>query len=247
MATIIPTTTIPRMRAMKAVPAKSRTGVFSRSKLMAIGMQGNVHWVAYAQWTNDSGSPIASFQATWVVPQRPQAPDEGQLFYLFVGLGTPSFILQPILKWDIDGGGNPGWFVAGMISTGQNGNQTINGLTAVASGDPVTGVITLESGGPGAYVYSCRIDTAATTGSGPNPTTTQTAPLAELTEAYVALESYFVKDGSYYPAGVTTLSNIQVQTQSGLANPAWQPGGSSSNGEHISIGPGGQPDIVIIY
>src|SRR5215813_13683143 len=56
-------------------------------------------WVSWVDWQNNSGTPIAAFSATWIIPPEPSSAG-GQLIYLFNGLqdAGKSHILQPVLQ-----------------------------------------------------------------------------------------------------------------------------------------------------
>jgi hypothetical protein len=233
---------IARLRDRKRVPAKSRTPVFANAKAMSITLQGNPNWVAAARWANNTGSPISSFEATWVVPPPPANPNQFQTIYLFIGVGNPSFILQPILVWLPDDQGVGNWFVGGMIATGQNKFPTINGKLQVDKDTPIRGIISVEPANDGNFIYTCQIDQYP-------GTLTRTNAIPELTNAYVALESYDISDSSYYPPiAATTVRNIQISTQAGAATPGWLLGSPGPLGEHAELGnQGNGPDIILNY
>ena len=235
---------ITRLKERKIAPVKSRTAVFATAKAMSLTLQGNPNWVATAQWTNDTGSPISSFEASWVVPPPPTAPDRNQIIFLFIGIGNASFILQPILVWQsIDNPANANWFVAGMISTGQNAPATINGQQQVASGTTIKGIITLESSDGSGFVYSCQLDQYPAT-------LTQTDPMPELKQVFVVLESYRInKNRTYYPPiDATTIMNPLISTRAGIAAPTWQMAPPGPLGEFAALGnQGNGPDITLNY
>jgi hypothetical protein len=82
-------------------------------------------WIAYAQWDNDTGTPITSFKTTWVVPQAPLSQD-GQLVYFFNGLENSTRILQPVLQWGNDGIGGGGVLDYRQLVRGQSARPCLS-------------------------------------------------------------------------------------------------------------------------
>jgi hypothetical protein len=188
-------------------------------------------WLTYAGWTNDSGSPIKTFQTTWVVPPAPTT-DDGQLIYLFDGL-QPGFgegsILQPVLQWGASpAGGASSWAVASWYVSPE-GEMTHSDLIPVTSGQSLVGVMTLVNSGS-TFSYTSEFE-------GINGTSLSIENVAELKWATETLEVYHTNQCSDYPSGDVAFSSIGIATLSGSLTPLnWTSYTVASDcGEHTNI------------
>jgi hypothetical protein len=179
---------------------------FDADELAALNSTGG--WIADASWANDTGSPITSFLATWVVPEAPST-NSGQLIYLFSGIdpaNTSAAILQPVLQWGFsEAGGGPYWSVASWYVLG-SGQAFHTSSVQVNAGDTLTGAMTLTDNTGGGFTYNCEFVGIA------NTSLVVAAP-AELVWCNVTLEAYNVTQCSDYPASASTaFQSIEIQT-----------------------------------
>lgn len=117
-------------------------------------------WICYADWTNQTGSPISYFTSTWTVPPAP-GTTSGQAIFLFNGIQNSTMIYQPVLQWGPSGAtswDDPGsyWAVASWYQDGQGGNSHYSTLTKVSVGDVLVGVITLTGQSRNGFSYNCE-------------------------------------------------------------------------------------------
>src|SRR5271170_5945542 len=95
-------------------PKSLEVGAHDPPKPMASG------WITYANWYNNTGDPICSFDTTWTVPPAPTT-NNGQTIFLFNSIepGTYNAILQPVLQWGPSyAGGGAFWTVASWYLVG---------------------------------------------------------------------------------------------------------------------------------
>ncbi len=150
-------------------------------------------WIAYADWTNNTGNPITSFATTWVVPAVPRT-QSGQVVFLFNGIQNATMIYQPVLQWGVSaaGGGNY-WAVASWYADGQGGQSFHSQLVRVNPGDTLIGVMTLTGRAGGAFSYNCQFQGIANAGL-------PIQNVQELTWCIETLEAYGITQCSDYPA-----------------------------------------------
>jgi hypothetical protein len=167
-------------------------------------------WMAYAYWVNNTGNPITSFSTTWIVPPAPTT-SSGQTIYLFNGIdpSDPSTgILQPVLQWgpSPDGGG-PYWSVASWYVEGAPSNHAFysSPLVRVNPGDTLVGLMTLTAQSGGLFSYQSEFQ-------GIPGTTLQMQNIQELVWCNQTLEAYRLTQCSDYPAGITAMRAINIQT-----------------------------------
>jgi len=181
-------------------------------------------WIAYAGWSNGTGSSITSFSTTWTVPPGPS--DIGnQLIFLFNGIenyGANFGILQPVLQWGTSqAGGQPAWMVASWY-VAHDGTALHSPLVPVKPGDTLTGVMTLAGvnrapGAPTTFDYHCVFE-------GMPRTALAVRNINELYWCNQVLEAYRVTGCGEYPdTPSTAMKSIAIRT--GAATPAilWAP------------------------
>jgi hypothetical protein len=171
-------------------------------------------WIVYADWSNDTGSPIASFTTTWTVPPAPTT-QSGQLIFLFNGIQNSTMIYQPVLQWGVGAatGGGYSWAVASWYADGQGGQAFYSTLASVNTGDVLVGVITLTGQSAGSFSYNCQFQ-------GIDNTSLPITNVQELTWCAETLEAYGLQTCSDYPnTACTQMGAIGIQT-SGQTNPA---------------------------
>jgi hypothetical protein len=203
---------------------------------------GTNDWIAYASWINRSGQPVSLFQSTWTVPAAPST-HSGQTIYLWNGMTVPRvMLLQPVLQWGSDsfGGGNF-WAVGCWLVLANNTVLQYSGLTSVAVGDVLVGVITLTRHTGGSFSYRCEFQGIANT-------TLHVHNFPEFTRALHTLEAYDLTRCSDYPASSpTSFRSIEILTAA--VHPAlnWTPTLVFTDcGQSVTVNnanPGGQIDI----
>jgi hypothetical protein len=174
-------------------------------------------WIVYAGWTNNTGSPIATFRTTWVVPPQP-ATQSGQTIFLFNGIQNSTMIYQPVLQWgpSAAGGGNF-WAVASWYADGQGGQAFHSQLIPVAAGAVLIGVMQLTGQSGSNYSYNCSFQGIANT-------QLPIQNVEQLTWANETLEAYGLTVCSDYPnTDKTGMTAISLQTNAGNPPLAWSP------------------------
>ena len=172
-------------------------------------------WIVYADWSNNTGTPVSYFSTTWTVPPAP-ATQSGQTIFLFNGIQNSTMIYQPVLQWgpSAAGGGNY-WAVASWYADGQGGQAFYSSLVAVNPGDVLTGVMTLTGQNGASFNYDCNFQGIANT-----DLTIQN--VEELTWCIETLEAYALAQCSDYPnTADTAMTNIAIQTGANSPNLAW--------------------------
>ncbi|KAJ7116808.1 hypothetical protein C8R43DRAFT_960836 [Mycena crocata] len=156
-------------------------------------------WITTAVWYGSAANvPITSYTSTWKVPLTPET-DHDQLLYYFNALACPNLLLQPVLRYWVDG-----WTVASWFLT-----PTANYVTtsvAVQVGQVLTGAMTQVKHNTTSYsVTSAFTGIAATLLNG-----TASEPVYD---AYAsALEQYSTKTNSLdYPAGTMRIDKITLK------------------------------------
>jgi hypothetical protein len=189
-------------------------------------------WIAYASWTNNTGSPITALRTTWRVPNAPST-QSGQTIFLFNGIDpvNPSAaILQPVLQWGVSAaGGGPYWSVASwyVTNTGQAFHTT---LIPVNAGDTLVGEMTLTGQAGGKFSYASAFQGMA-------GTNLPVQNVDELVWCNQTLEAYAITQCSDYPASpMTAFSQIAVQTSAGAPTVNWTPDERVTDcGQHVVV------------
>ncbi len=199
-------------------------------------------WITWAYWNRPSGQAIKADTAQWVVPPAPSSWD-GQTIYLFNGVQSSSWILQPVLQYGYSaaGGGNY-WSVACWYADG-SGNFSHSSLDSVSTGDQLLGVVDSGSAGSGVSYY-CAAHAPTfdiemdLVGSVP-----------ELYQAVETLEAYELVTCSDYPnTNSTAFTPISVVTHGGYPALTWTPVNRVTDcGQHTNVvsnaNPGGEVDL----
>jgi hypothetical protein len=192
-------------------------------------------WITDANWTNNSGNPIISFETTWTVQSEPTNND-GQLIYLFNGLENTVGnygILQPVLQWgNSPDGGGAYWAIASWYVT-QDGNATVSpALTRVNPGDILTGKMSLVQTNGNLYNYSCQF-------IGYPDSLLEIENIPELINCYQTLEAYENNVSNDYPANtqMTSMASIIILLDgNNIAPLGWNTEiGDANFGEHVSV------------
>jgi hypothetical protein len=203
---------------------------------------GSNNWIAHADWSNTTGSPINCFTTTWVVPPPP-ASQSSQVIFIFNGITNSTMIYQPVLQWGFNGlfGGNY-WVVASWYAAGQGGTARYSSYTLVNPGDVLVGVITRTGQSPSGFNYTCQFQGIANS-------TLVIQDVEELKACSQTLEAYNVTNCSNYPnADNVAMSAISIETAGGSPNINWAPVNSVTDcGQQARVGsnanPGGEVDI----
>ncbi len=175
-------------------------------------------WVAYTQWTNNTGTPVSSFRTTWIVPPEPETTN-GQTIFLFNGLqDTPvSVILQPVLQWGESSAGSGRHWAVASWAVFTNGDAFFSKLVRVKPGDTLIGVMKLASQIGGVFTYLCEFEGIAKTAL-PFMTVNELDWCAE------TLETYDITTCSDHPdTPLTRFRNISIWTGSTRPALAWAP------------------------
>jgi hypothetical protein len=199
-------------------------------------------WIAYASWFNDTGRPVTTFRATWTVPPAPST-NSGQTIFLFNGIESATWIVQPVLQWGpSDAGGGRFWTVASWLADGASGPAFYSPLRRVTVGQNLVGEITLTGTTGPKFTYNCKF-------LGIPFTSFNTFPIFQLKHCVVTLEAYNPVLCSNYPAtSHTSFRGIEILT--GTTHPAlsWTPTPLITDcGQNVTVvsnaNPGGQVDI----
>lgn len=201
-------------------------------------------WIAYAFWSNGTGTPLSSFRTSWRVPEAPQSQD-GQTIFLFNGIqnGGANFgILQPVLQWGPSAaGGGAYWSVASWYVT-EGGQAFHTTLVRVSSGDALVGVMTLTGSSGGSFDYVSQF-------AGIAGTLLTMQGIAELTWCNETLEAYSVAQCSDYPdVDATRFGEISIETGGKPPRLAWTAENAVTDcGQHAVVvsnaNPGGEIDL----
>jgi len=173
-------------------------------------------WIAYVAWENDTGTPITSFNTTWVVPQAPLSQGS-QIVYLFNGLENSNRILQPVLQWGNDGyGGGSYWTIASWYAGNEHDHAFHSDFVQVEPGFVLEGIMTLTAQNGASFDYVCEFQNV--------PGTSLTVQgIQELTSAYETLEAYGIKRASNYPTRRIQMAGIDLRLGTAPAPLAWDP------------------------
>ena len=196
-------------------------------------------WVAYTSWSNQSGTPITSFESTWIVPPVP-VTKSGQIVYLFNSLEIPELhILQPVLLWgtvsDVPGSGDF-WTIASWWVGKTDKPFHLTELIPVNPGERLTGRITMYRQEGPLYDYTCEF-------VGRTGTKLLAGNLPQLTDCTETLEAYNITSDSDYPdTDQTSFSAISLQTGAAPAQFTWTRGGEFPP----NVAPDGR-EVQIVY
>jgi hypothetical protein len=174
-------------------------------------------WIASTVWSNTTGHPLTSFQSTWTVPPPPSAWD-GQTIFLFPGIvNATNHILQPVLQFGSStAGGGAYWSIASWYVSG-TGAAFYTGLTPVAPGTPLVGIMALAGHTAKGFSYVSYF-------AGVGASVLPVSNIPQLTVCYEALEAYGLKQRADYPAtNETVFSNINLVTTTGYPPLRWTP------------------------
>ena len=235
-------------RLGRALTASGKGPLFPRSIRQPASVAGmlGAGWIAYAEWRNDSGSPVSLFRATWTVPPAPLT-QSGQSVMYFNGIQSDTYILQPVLQWGETalGGGNY-WAVASWLAARPHvvAHRSPQ-LVPVQTGQVLEGVISLVDGtSPGPYSYNCQF-------VGLGGTSLDVQGIDELTVCVATLEAYQITAGSDYPGGGvnTQMTGIQIQSNGVDCTLDWQTTDAVVDcGQHADLisnaSPSGEIDLV---
>ncbi|HEY8930791.1 MAG TPA: hypothetical protein VIM55_16420 [Mucilaginibacter sp.] len=185
----------------------------------------NPNWIVDTKWHNLAGTAISSFSTTWIV-SNPPAQNDGQVIYVFSGLGDDAFtdIIQPVLQWSGGSWKISNWYV---YPDGSGGTTYVNsGFTPVSVGTSLTGVITYTGQKTdGSYNYTSAFS-GTTNSLSVTETATPTHPagvpfIPQQTWAFETLEAYssssfgssVPSQGIDYPAdAVIKMTGIEIKT-----------------------------------
>jgi len=162
-------------------------------------------WIAYADWTNNTGTPVSLFATTWTVPPVPNTRS-GQTIFLFNGIQNSTMIYQPVLQWGASAaGGGDFWSVASWYADGQGGAAHYSTLVRVNPGDVLVGIMTLTGQSPQGFSYNSQFQGIANTGLA-------IQNVQELIWCIETLEAYHITKATDYPATtVTAFRSIELQ------------------------------------
>lgn len=208
----------PLMPANVAVPAAAPVPTYGSG------------WIAYAGWTNDTGSPVSLFRTTWTVPPVPST-QSGQTIFLFNGIQNSTMIYQPVLQWGPSAaGGGPQWSVASWYADGQNGHSFYSSLVNVSAGQTLFGIMTLTGSSAAGFDYSCEFQGIA-------GTTLPVSNVPELTWCNETLEAYSIQQCSDYPnCSSTSMQDIEIMCGAVTPNLVWSPQNAVTDcGQHCVV------------
>lgn len=225
----------------KGLPVMPRNVLRAKRRVPGLGSG----WIAYADWTNTTGSPVSLFGTTWTVPPVPRT-SSGQTIFLFNGIQNSSMIYQPVLQWGPSAaGGGPYWAVASWYAGGQGSSSHYSELVQVDPGTVLQGVMVLTGQSARGFSYECHFLGIAKT-----ELVIQDVP--ELTWCIETLEAYGINQASDYPATTATaFTKIILETGTNPAADAalaWTPVDSvTDTGQHAIVvsnaNPGGEVSI----
>ncbi len=172
-------------------------------------------WIAFAGWTNNSGTPISCLSTTWTVPPAPTTSN-GQTVFFFNGIQNASMIYQPVLQWGVSAaGGGAYWSIACWYAAAPPALSLYSSLVTVNPGDVLTGVMTLTGSSAAGFSYSSIF-------TGYPTTSLNITNQPELTWANETLEAYAITTCSDYPAQrMVSMSNIILQTGTTAPGLSW--------------------------
>lgn len=190
-----------------------------------LGIKTADGWLDNAQWFPPK--PVTSVSGTYLVPNDPAAGK--QTYWLYYFLGTENFqsnvgvsILQPVLAWSSLGWGFTSWNCC------PNGQAHYANTIPASANSIVYGSIKQQGD-------TWIIDSV----SGTQHSTLQVATnnrIFNWTDA--TLETYGVKDCSYFPTNPIQYTQIVIETTGGTASPQWSTTGATEcNGKTTIISP----------
>jgi hypothetical protein len=187
--------------------SKERVGRLGRSQRSRVPSPAGGGWVGWAQWKNNSGSPIVHFSTTWDVPPPPLTSN-GQLIYIFNGLepAGKNWIIQPVLQWGSSpAGGGEFWAITNWFVNSKGKSIRGGPLIEVAPETPLTTVISIEPQ-VATQTYNC----VSSFVGHPDVDLTVT-DVSRPTWAYETLECHGITGCSDYPdVGSIVMSGIQL-------------------------------------
>jgi hypothetical protein len=199
---------IPSERVIEGQLDKKRT---------AIDKTPSANWITFAQWSNDSGAPIALFKTKWVVPPAPETRSS-QTVYLFNGIQNSTMICQPVLQWGVSAlGGGDLWSVACWYTGAADGPVFHSAIPLlVYPGAVLVGSISLVKQTGAKFIYDCSFE-------GMPSLTLRTPAIEELTNCFETLEAYNIIGASDYPDTTkTAMTSIEIRVGTAGTSPNWK-------------------------
>ncbi|KAF8308733.1 hypothetical protein DL93DRAFT_2218942 [Clavulina sp. PMI_390] len=201
-------------------------------------------WVAYASWSNETAvEPISFFNATWLVPSKPQKTNN-QLLFLFNALQTSNLggnIIQPVLQWGhSDAGGRHYWAVSNWYGQGSHFFHTklYRVDPRVLYGEIVR--IQLVNG----YVYyRCRFVGL------PEASEMMVRTDQDFYFAGVAFEAYSLSSIKNFPPAWTTFAHVNLMTTGGYPDMKWDTHASTIDKLRMVVNKQGSKDaeVTVVY
>jgi type IX secretion system substrate protein len=204
----------------KTNPTEQNLRTPKKKALTQIDSTFGTGWVTYADWTNNSGSPISYFNTNWIVP-NPPTTFNNQTIFLFNGIDPPNTgdgILQPVLQWGISaaGGGNY-WAITNWYVEGSGTAFWGTSLITVSPGANLQGVMRLTASTDSGYSYNSAF-------IGDTSCDLQINNIAELTWANETMEIYGITAYTDYPPDTAVrMTNIQILTGTVTPTLSWTP------------------------
>jgi len=205
-----------------------------------VAPEPQTEWLSHADWENDSGVPLQSFQTTWRVPPPPTTKGD-QTIFLFNSMKPHDggHILQPVLQWGASSfpAAEKRWAVASWWVGAPDEPLFITDLVPVSTGDTLVGLMTLASGNGMSFEYTCEF-------VGVPGTKLVISNVPELTICSEALEVSNISQPSDFPqAARTTMGNIAINAGGANAAVAWMAAGRSPPAIVNNSGHNGQVDL----
>jgi hypothetical protein len=176
-------------------------------------------WVAWAEWSNNTGTAITSVATTWVVPPPPSQAGS-RLIYLFNALENPAGdeILQPVLQWGTSGAGGGNFWSVASWHVDAKGHAYCTPSIPVSPGDVLVGLMTqVAVFTDGTRNYRCEFQ-------GLQGTSLMALGMVEFTLATQTLEAYGVAALAEYPAAASTvMGQIDLRLNGAAAPLRWDP------------------------
>jgi hypothetical protein len=198
--------------------------------------------ITFAEWTNNTSTPVNMLMVTWTVPPPPTT-DSGQTIYLYIGIEATGAAIELALQWgpSAAGGGNS-WNLATWYITPSVTLHTT--VTPVSTGQKLIGAIALSIQSGSLFSYEAQFVGL------PNTLLTLNN-IPQLTSLYVAFATFNATGLSNYPNATDTIfTNVVVQAGYSPPKPVWQPiNVVTSLGQHTSVLSNAYGDgyIVIYY
>jgi hypothetical protein len=170
-------------------------------------------------WVPPTSRPVGDFTAVYTVPSPPEAGQDGQFLYYFIGAqdSPVTTVLQPVLTWSEVMTGSTGWGLASWNCCPSHQIHHTSYLTGIQEGDTITGKIKKIKGYQSTYTVTGETDGRTVVLSvdlGPNRS------LNGIMD--VSLEAYRVTKCSQFSSGPAKFSNISISDVSATKMiPGW--------------------------